>query len=198
MIRTDIAGKLQSKYLPSNAKVIVFSETSYPLAKYGDKIYIRESYNNQINTITSDGSTTEVAYDFDFGDYNIPAEFFTRNDPFKAAELLLSSDFASINRFMSSKSKDIVCVTFQITSQNALYNTIGINRDNTWSWITTSPEEENSLLHSSIRCITDNDELVILLTSDRLPELKKYYKELNEKSFTNNSNYISIIRLKIK
>lgn len=197
-IMSDLDDNLQQEYLKSNIKILAFSEMNPPLTKYNDRIYIRESYNNKINVITNDYKSTEVAYDFDFGKYNIPPTTFTQEDAFSAAKILMSSDFASINKLMNSKNSTIVQVTFQITSKNSSYNVIGISKDNTnWRWITTSQNGENSLLFSSIKTVTEDDELLLLLSTDKLSELKKNFKDINIETAKECNSDLVMVRLKI-
>ncbi len=143
------------RYLPSSAKLIVFSEGVAPISQQGDKVYVRETYSNCIFQLLDDGEvSTPIA--FDFGKYNIPSEIFTQTDPMKAVEIMLANDFASIVRYKTHPNCSLVEVILQMTDQTT-YNMIGVGDENDdFEWVASSAEGDNAMLYFTARNICED------------------------------------------
>ncbi len=150
------------RYLPSSAKLIVFSEGVAPISQQGDKVYVRETYSNCIFQIVDDGEVlTPLA--FDFGGYNIPPEIFTQTDPFKAVEIMLAKDFASITRHITNPNCSLIEAIFQMTDQTA-YSVVGVgDKKGDFKWITASAEGDNAVLGFTVRNICEDGTLIAIV-----------------------------------
>lgn len=198
-IKVDEVGEVKESYLASNMKIITFTEMTNPLSLIDNQVYIRESYNNVINKVSDDEKSVEEVYNFNFGKHNIPKAVFKQDNAFKAAEIMLSSDFASINMFLHSDKKSLVQVTFQMTSEQKMYNVLGLTRgDNNWSWITTTEDGDNSMLFSSVKYLTKEGYLVLVVNGENASKLKKYYSNVDDSKLKEIGNNMAIVRLKIK
>ncbi len=175
-------------YLPSEAKIIVFAEDVPSLTLCGDEVYIRETYSNIIHTISKNGELSELI-EFDFGSYNIPASCFTQSDAFAAAEIMISSDFASILRFEQHSANSLVNVIYQLSKGEQMYNMIGVDRkDGNYKWITATSEGSNAILFSSVRHIADDGRVVALVERDIVEDFIK-----QNPNFIDNTNLLKSI-----
>ncbi len=198
MLYNDIFEPI-GQYLPSSAKLIVFTEDVSPISQQGDKIYVRETYSNCIFEILDNGEVA-TSLTFDFGSYNIPPEIFKQSDPMKAVEIMLSKDFASIARYITNPSCSLVQVVFQMTDMS-INNMIGVGDEKgNFEWITASAEGDNALLSYTVRNISEDGIVTALVDSDIVKEFgaqnKGFFTNLEAADGEDNSNPI-IVKFKI-
>ncbi|MFR9534698.1 MAG: 6-bladed beta-propeller [Rikenellaceae bacterium] len=187
------------RYLPSSAKLIVFSEGVAPISQQGDVVNVRETYSNCIFQLLDDGEvSTPIA--FDFGKYNIPPEVFTQTDPMKAVEIMLAQDFASIVRYKATPSCSLVEVIFQMTDQTT-YSMVGVSDENdNFKWITTSTEGDNAMLYFTARNTSEDGTVTALVDQDFVKEFdaknKGFFTNIEAGECEDNSNPF-IVKFKI-
>lgn len=187
------------RYLPSSAKLIVFSEGVAPISQQGDVVNVRETYSNCIFQLLDNGEvSTPIA--FDFGKYNIPADVFTQTDPMKAVEIMLAQDFASIVRYKATPSCSLVEVIFQMTDQTT-YSMVGVSDENDdFKWITTSTEGDNAMLYFTARNTSEDGTVTALVDQDFVKEFdaknKGFFTNIEAGECEDNSNPF-IVKFKI-
>lgn len=158
----DSSFNVKRRYLPSEAKLILFSEFVEPMMLSNGEIYVRETYNKYLHKIQSNGEVL-TPLGFDFGSYNLPSEMFSQNDAFKAAELMMASDFATIYRFEKSSDYWFVQANFQI-KDDKVYGVLGLGVESgDYSWITATSTGANALLFSTVRSVSDAGEVMALV-----------------------------------
>ncbi|MCL2738736.1 MAG: 6-bladed beta-propeller [Bacteroidales bacterium] len=72
-----------------------------PFSAFGNTLYLCPYYGGEVYRLT-DGKIT-VAYTFDFGIYNIPADYYRFGDMFEAFDFLMPKTFAAKNRFFENQ-----------------------------------------------------------------------------------------------
>lgn len=136
------------------------------MSLFAGELYVRESYSNCIYKIADDGELS-IPLEFDFGSYNIPNQCFKQSDPYKAADILLSSNFASIVRFEQSGNYSLVSANYQMAKDMETSNMIGVRCNGAnYHWITATPTGSNALLCSSVRHISDEGIVTALVDVD--------------------------------
>ncbi len=179
------------KYLPSSAKLIVFSEGVAPISQQGDMVNVRETYSNCIFQLLDDGEvSTPIA--FDFGGYNISPEVFTQTDPMKAVGIMLAKDFASIVRYKTNPNCSLVEVIFQMTDQRT-YTMVGVGDENdNFKWVTASAEGDNAMLYFTARNTSEDGTVIALVDQDFVKEFdaknKGFFTNIEAGQCEDNSN----------
>ncbi len=192
----DTNFKVLNKLLPSDAKLIVFSESISPLTLYNGDIYIRETYNRSIHKISKDGKFS-TPLEFDFGSYNIPSACFNQSDAFKAAEMMISRDFASMRRFIANESNFLVQVYYQILKDNTtIYDLIGVEINGDLNWITATSKGSNAILFSSVRQISNHGIVTALVDQDIVKEFNSknagFIENIDILPSSNNNNPVVV------
>lgn len=99
-------------------------------SQFGDRIVMQDAYSNILYEVTP--LSCEPYISFDFGKYAICEQFFETEDIFKGAEILLSSPFAHISRYIESEKLKVVAVIVQ--GDESLSQLMGLESDNVWKW----------------------------------------------------------------
>lgn len=103
-------GKEIAKMLSNNTKLdMPFDENNF--STFNDKVFFHEAFNNTVYQFT--GDTLQPVYDFDFGRYAIPEEFFDM-DINEGFEMIIKQGVASIKSFYTNN-EFIFC---EIAKQN--------------------------------------------------------------------------------
>lgn len=117
-------------FLPSDEQVINMTPMYQIFSENGGTVSIVDSYSNTVKLFKdgdlSDGPT------FDLGKYAIPDDFFSQDDAMKAAELLLSRDFALIDSYQDAGDRQFAAINVQKTPMPEKY--YGIGKDGKWTW----------------------------------------------------------------
>lgn len=113
---------------------------------YSDIVY---SYNNE---------RLDPIIKFDFGDYEIPDEFYRYSDVYEGAEFLLESKFARVSRFMGNDNTLFAEVVLQNGSEaHCVY---AVKRNNLWKWFDV--KDEYTLFEGAFREFEGNTLIAIL------------------------------------
>ena len=119
----------EKKYLHSKASVLPFNTSVSRFSSNGDSVFLIDSYCPVIYQYNTQQLSEYIR--FDFGKYTIPETFFSAGDPYKAAAVLLESDFAVINRYMETPELKIVEIMTQ--SHGDVKFIYGLY-DQKWTW----------------------------------------------------------------
>lgn len=125
------------KYLHTNVSVLPFNTSASRFSSNGDTVFLIDSYNPVIYQYANQQLSEHIR--FDFGKYAIPNTFFSAGDPYKAAAVLLESDFAVINRYMETPELKIVEIMTQ--SHGNVKFIYGLC-DKKWTWFDCSGHGE--------------------------------------------------------
>lgn len=171
-------GKIVGKYLPSKAAVIPMSERGEVFTACDSVVLVRESLRNEIQAIGKDGRVRPFLQ-FDFGKYNVPPVYFDQSDPYAAATRLLESDFAVIDRFYLNEAFRIAAVNFQFGSRDAqTVSTVGVCSGGQWRWLKAEKDGPLSLFDASVRGLTPDSELMLLVEPEQVAAFSAAYPEL--------------------
>ncbi len=92
----------------------------------------------------------------------------------QAAQKLMSSDFALMNRFMINDDFTVAEVGFNPNSDDGTsFSSIGVGHRGAWRWLRADREGPRALFFSAARALTPDSELVLLTDAERLAALKE-------------------------
>lgn len=172
VVRMDPQGRITREYLPT-AKIIPLMEMNSVFVPHGEELFIREALQRRIFRIDAAGELSTFLT-FDFGRWNIPDTYFESDDPMQAAQKLMSSDFALMNRFMINNDFTVAEVGFNPNSDNGTsFSSIGVGHRGAWRWLRADREGPRALFFSAARALTPDSELVLLTDAERLAALKE-------------------------
>lgn len=88
--------------LPADVQIMPMAE-SFPvfIPVSGGKLLLRETFGNQIYCL-EDGNAVPI-FEFDFGTYSIPDEYYEMDDVKESVNYIMQRDFVCIDRFMENK-----------------------------------------------------------------------------------------------
>lgn len=197
VVKMNSDGQIIEKYMPSNAAIIPMEERGDVFIIHDGDVLIRESFCNKISCINKMGQV-ETFLKFDFGKYNVPDKYFKYSDPYTAAQKLLNSDFAIMERFFINQNHLVLSVNFQFGSQEGkIISSLGVESNGKWRWLKSEKEGTLSMFFSSTRQMTSDSDVVLLVDGERVREFAAGYPELvGEFDDTTDNPCIVLCRLK--
>ncbi len=172
VVRSDTAGEVVGKYLPSEAQVLAMAEVEPVFIPDGEGVLVKETLSDRIVAIDPQGVVSD-RYVFDFGRYTIPESYFEHPDAMAASTALFGSDFANLRIFFESPRHSVLQVAYQFGSQGeggggALVT--GFRTGDEWRWVKSGTPEAFTILSTTLRALTDDDVLVLLVDNYRVRE----------------------------
>lgn len=185
----------ERKYLHTKASVLPFAMSSPRFSSDGNSVFLIDSYSPVIYQYKNLQLSEYLR--FDFGKYAVPETFFSAGDPYKAATILLESDFAVINRYMETPEIKIVEV---MTQSNGDVKFIYGLYDKKWTWLDCSGHGE--ALKESVKAAKGKTIFALLAPQMlmHLAELQVLDKANNKeilKHISENDNYV-IVKIELK
>ncbi len=180
VVKTDDAGTILEKFMPSDANVIGMSEIVTVFIPDGDNILVRESFGDAIHSIDPQGIVGEK-YIFDFGRYNFPDSYFEYSDAMAAAMALFDSDFANLYSFFESRKHSVLQVAIQFGSSGEEEDSAmvtGFRSENEWQWVKSGTQQAPTILSGSVRALTGGDTVVLLVDNYKIREFAEQNPEL--------------------
>ena len=162
------------KFLQNSAKVLNLS-AEFPVfsaAKDGGTILI-DSFSPTIYEY--DRGKLNPHLSFDFGKYAIPESFFEGNDPYVAAEMLFSREFALITRYFEKDKYKFVEIHLQNPMKTDFY--YGIARNEKWHWFYAGKAGKDPL-PSSFKLFDNDDCLISIISSEAIGFLPDPFRRL--------------------
>ena len=175
LIKIDTIGRESGSFLPSTAMVLHMTEDWPVFSQNNDRIFMRERLNSTIYELS--GNEVKPIYQFDFGQFNVPPNYFEHNDAFTAAETLFSRPFIAIERFMENDKYAVV--QGLVNNGEAPLSIIGIKEKNdngNWYWFDCMPNGDNPLFFWTFLVLTDNSDLFCLIQPEQIITLKDSYQ----------------------
>ena len=197
VVEIDEKGIVAAKYLPSSAVIIPMSERATVFTSCDSLLLIRETLSDEIHAIDA-RKEVRTFLKFDFGKYSIPPTYFTQANPYDAATQLLSSDFATIDRFYINNHHAVVGVNFQFGSQEGrVLPTIGISDGDTWRWLKAEEEGPMSLFHSSLRGLTPDSRMILVAEKEPIEAFAKAHPDLvGQVEYSNDNPCLVLCKIK--
>lgn len=185
----------ERKHLRTTTSVLPYDMSSPRFSSNGSSVFLIDSYSTVIYQYINHQLTEHLK--FDFGKYSIPEAFFSAGDPYKAATILLESDFAAINRYIETPEIKIVEVMMQ--SNGDLKFTYGLYNQK-WIWFDCNGYGE--VLKESIKTANGKTLFALLDPSMLLPFaesriLDKVTNKETLKHISENDNYV-IAKIELK
>lgn len=190
VVKLNQDGDIVTKILPTDANILPMTEVEDVFIPSDMGIIVRESFVNGLSLISNDIGSSFVK--FNFGDYSIPSKYYNYSSPMKAAEELFKSDFATINQVLANN--DILAVNVECHKQSESddeFDVLLFFKNNKWSAIKV--DKNNELLYRSVKGITPNNELILLLNEDTVKNYSHLFKSVNIKSDKNNNGEYFIV-----
>jgi hypothetical protein len=171
VFKTDDAGAVVERFLPSDANVIHLGEFHNPFIPDGDNVLVREVFGRTVWSIDPRGAVSEK-YVFDFGRYNIPDSYFDSSDAMAKAMTLMGSDFANFYSLFESRRRSVAQIDFQLGSspERDIVLATGFRRGNEWRWVKSGTNKSPTILSHSARALVDGDTLVLLVDNYKIRE----------------------------
>ena len=194
VVKLNQDGDIVTKILPTDANILPMTEVEDVFIPSDMGIIVRESFVNGLSLISNDIGSSFVK--FDFGDYSIPSKYYNYSSPMKAAEELFKSDFATINQVLANN--DILVVNIECHKQSELddeFDVLLFLKNNNWTAIKV--DKNNELLYRSVKGITPNNELILLLNEDTVENYSHLFKGMDIKNVKNNNVEYFIVLCKL-
>lgn len=175
VVKMDTEGEIAQKLLPSDAKIFPMTEVEdiFVPSKFG--ILLRETFSNSIYVIKD--AEAELFLNFDFGKYSIPDNYYGYSSPMKAAESLLQTDFVTINQVYVNNNIIAMYIVCNVNSNpDKAFDALIYNCGTRWQSVKVA--NGDSLLYKSLKGITPNDELLLLVDEERVKEIADKYPSL--------------------
>ena len=182
LICFDDSGK--KSFLPSKKHVLNLATGDPVFSTMGDHISVIDSYSNTIYTFHNNSLDAFVT--FDFGNYNIPDQFFKFSSPYEGAEFLLSTTFARIVRICGNINCWLAEVELQGRDEVERAYCLMSQEDCCWFKLDSSAP-----LFATFRNYIDGELIALVdssLISNLSPDLKK--KIVNPHVIENSDNYV--------
>jgi len=167
IVKVDTEGKFVMDTLKADYNIMTSEENTPVFTKYGDRIYQRNIWSNQVYLI--EGQQIYPLYEFDMGKYQIPQEYYNYASPIEAAMSMLSSSFGAVKRFMQNDHFAITEVYVQRPEGIIMANGIKNLRTKEWRWFNVDMNREtNALFFWNVQDLTPQDELICLAAPSAL------------------------------
>jgi len=154
----DKNGKEVDKLLPNQTdiKIPVVENT---FTNFGNTIYYRESFNNQVYSI--EDFQLSVNYELDFGKYNIPEKFY-KSDILKGFEMINRNGFSNIFQYFDNQKYAFFEIRQQKAGEKSKTHLLLVDQTNNISSTMSFREEKNTIFRHPVG-ITKNNELIFLV-----------------------------------
>jgi len=185
------------KYLiPSAEKVINLTANTPIYSKFGDKLFVVDSYNDNVMLFHS-GKIQDYCR-FNLGKYQVPKDFFTFENAMDAMQFLTSKPYALINSYQESESYSYVEVNIQ--GDGMPKRSYGIKHNDKWNWFSLGILDKEPLA-GQVYLLEDNY-LYCMMDPILIENLQNsiYKKIVNPdvlNGLSSNSNYV-IAKIKLK
>lgn len=191
----DKKGEVEKELLRSDAQVISFTENSNVFSASGNTMISRESYCDTLYRFY-DTKRYEPYLIFDFGKYNIPADFFKFKDAYKAAELFLSGEYAIIRKYFENSEIKIAEVLINRKSEPEFFYGFSICKngsDSKWEWVKLG-DLNTGFLSNNLKCLYGK-RVIFLIEPSKTADIPKGLRSLIVNGellddISENSNYI--------
>ena len=173
MYITSEDGKTEKTFLPNKTELNlpVFENNFF---KTDSLIYIKESFNNQVYSLSEKG-LTEI-YLLDFDKYAIPTVFFD-NSLIKGFEMLNKHGFANIKSFYATNDLSIFEITVQKQKQETLIYDVVYDKGSECLYHRSFSENDNYYF-ANLVSVTSNNELVYSVYPSFFIKRKKDFESL--------------------
>lgn len=174
-------GQNRNKFLKHSANILSFAEYIPVLISHKDGVIVRETISNVLYIIDKNNKIS-ILCDFDFGDYNIPKDYYMKSDPMAAAMELMSKKYASLGRLLVNDNFMIQQVNFNST--NGQENSYGIKdqKDNKWYWINYGNNDLSAFVKGP-KLIDNHNNIYFIINKENLDKLN-LQKNLSQDSAT--------------
>lgn len=163
--------KHEGNFLKSNNDITHFSELFPVFCSYNDSIYVRETLSNQIYLVCHNQIMT--LYTFDFGENNIPAEFYTQSSARESTEVLLKSEYTYQRQFCITKQYALIENVIN-KRDGALFVYAILNKSSQkWIWVNQSALQNTSPFSETFKFIDEQGYFYFLLDGEKQNELGK-------------------------
>ena len=197
VVRMNHDGEITEKLHPTDANILSMTEIEDVFVPSENGLLLRETFSNGIYAFTHSG-TKQIAK-FDFGKYSIPTNYYTQSSPTEAAEALLESDFATINQLFANKSTIAIYIECNTNSNpDNKFDSFAYGHENRWKNIKIS--RNDNLFYKTIKNLTEDDELVLLVEEGHINEFAEKFPQLTNfnKSKLSNRDKHHIVLCKLK
>ena len=175
VVRMNPDGEIIEKMHPTEANILSMMEVEDLFVPSEKGLLLRETFVNEIVEFTPSG--VERIADFDFGKYSIPANYYTQPSPMAAAETLLESDFATINQLFANKNTIAIYIECNMAGNpENKFDAFAYRYEN--SWKTIKINRNDHLFYKSIKGLTEDDELVLLVEEGHINEFTEKFPQL--------------------
>lgn len=152
--------KIRQEYLQTNHHVLNMMSGEPVFYEHNEFISIVDSYSDIVYSY-NDGRLDPIVR-FDFGDYEIPDEFYKYSDVYEGAEFLLQSNFARVSRFMGNN--DMLFVEVVLQNGSEAHCVYAVKYNNLWKWFDVN--DEYTLFEGTFRKFEGNTLIAILDAED--------------------------------
>lgn len=174
LLKLDSNDKITDGILSAKVQIMPMDET-FPVFIQGedDRILLRETFNNQICSLI--GDSLVPVYAFDFGEYNIPKQYFEMDDIGKSVEYIMQHKFVSIDRFMETQKYALIqALLMNPGGDNLLTYGIQDKKTKQWTWFNfTAPQTNTALGVNTIQTLTNQGDLICLVEPQKLIALSQ-------------------------
>ena len=172
VLKIDAQEKIMETLLPADVQIMPMAE-SFPvfIPVSGGKLLLRETFGNQIYCL-EDGNAVPI-FEFDFGTYSIPDEYYEMDDVKESGNYIMQRDFVCIDRFMENKKYVFVQALLKKTDdKNGLVYGILDKRSEQWQWYTFADIMNNRHPGAgTVKILTPENELLCLVDPTRLMDM---------------------------
>jgi len=125
-----------------------------PFSAFGDVLYLCPYYGGEIYRL-QDGKVT-IPYTFDFGQYNIPADYYRFGDMYEAFDFLVSKTYAAKHRFFENHKYAIMQAGVANMEQFWARYVYGLLDKATSAWKWFYMDEEDFMNDSCLKYMDDS------------------------------------------
>lgn len=197
VVKMSPDGEVTEKLHPTDANILSMMEIEDVFVPSENGLLLRETFSNGIYAFTHSGAK-QIA-NFDFGKYSIPTNYYTQSSPMEAAEALLESDFATINQLFANKNTIAIYIECNTNSNpDNKFDSFAYGHENRWKNIKIS--RNDNLFYKTIKNLTEDDELVLLVEEGHINEFTEKFPQLTnfDKSKFSNRDKHHIVLCKLK
>lgn len=199
--RYDTTGSSLRYSLSSAPKVLMMDEITPVFSQHKDRIFLRETFNDTIFMIAND--QIAALYEFDFSPYAISDQFWTQTNADQSTMILLNSDFATIKQFFENDDYSLVEIQLQKRSSPDPSVGYGLQNKETrqWTWLFfNQPDDSKQLFLGNARSLSDQNEILLLIDSQSLLEIKDrtIFSNPESLSLLSRASSTVLVRCKLK
>ena len=158
-------------FLPTEKERLPLLTSTPLLSQYGDDAFLIDSFSSTIYRFR-DGELNPYL-EFDFGKYRLPDSYLKVDDPYEGAEILMSSEFAYIIRYLHGDEYRLAEILTQ--KKGDYYITYGLCDNNGWRWFSEGEDREKRFFEDSPRLI-EGKCLIALIAPEKLNNALEYFR----------------------